>query len=61
MNKFTIKPPFVLGTIVGGAFIFWLGCELETVWLALIGFVPLFIASCYCGHLLYKNIFGKME
>lgn len=60
MRKFEIKPPLVVGTLVLGALLFWIGCEMELIWLILVGFIPLFIAVSYCSYQLFKIFTNKI-
>jgi len=60
MRKFEIKPPMVVATILLGAFVFWIGCEIESIWLSLVGFVLLFIGISYCSYQLFKIFIDKI-
>jgi len=50
----------VVATILLGAFVFWIGCEIESIWLSLVGFVLLFIGISYCSYQLFKIFIDKI-
>jgi hypothetical protein len=60
MRKFVIKPPMVIGTVLSGALVFWVGCEIGSIWLAIVGFIPLFISVAYCSYQLFKLMTEKI-
>jgi hypothetical protein len=60
MIKFITKPPIILGAIVVGTLVFWLGCEIKSLWIIIIGVLPLCLATSYCTYQLHKIIYKKI-
>lgn len=51
----------ILGTIVLGILIMWIASEIGSFWIAMIGFIPLFIATSYASHRVFKSVSKKIR